>query len=426
MNVELAEPFLPLLEPFRYKVAYGGRGSGKSWSIARVLVHLAHHKTLRIVCAREFQNSIEESVHKLLSDQIKSHNLPYTIDKYRIYNDIGSEFIFKGLSKQDAAAIKSLEGADIVWVEEAQNVSEASWRNLTPTVRKPGSEIWVSFNPDTEDAPTYQRFVVREPSNSWVRRVNWDENPWFPKVLEDERLDMLRTDPSAYDNVWEGRPRTFAEGAIFREEMDAMAAQGRIGRVPHDPTKPVTAIFDLGHAAGGKSDPHAIIFAQAGAGTAVNVIDYWEGSNAIISKIITDVLLAKPYRYAKVILPHDGNINNSQTGITDAQLFEQFHLSVELLERTTNIDKDMNNLRTVLPQMFVDEETCKGLLAALRNHRREKDEKTGLWRFKHDWTSHGVSSARYMSVFINMNGGLSLVAANDNYPDYETGGVLSL
>ncbi|MBB6509745.1 hypothetical protein F4695_003113 [Rhizobium soli] len=230
-SIEIPEAFAGLFEPHRYKVYNCGRGSGKSWAVARVLVNLAHHTPLRAVCAREFQNSIEESVHKLLSDQIKFFGLPYTIDKYRIYNDIGSEFIFKGLSKQDAAAIKSLEGADIVWVEEAQNVSEASWRNLTPTVRKDGSEIWVTFNPDVEDAPTYQRFVIKQPTNALVRRVNWDENPWFPSVLEQERLDMLRDDPEGYQNVWEGHSRNLT---ALNTDIDALTSQIDSGKLETD------------------------------------------------------------------------------------------------------------------------------------------------------------------------------------------------
>ncbi|MBR0721774.1 PBSX family phage terminase large subunit [Bradyrhizobium manausense] len=413
-RIEIPEKFAGLFEPHRYKVFHGGRGSGKSWSVARALVHLAARKPLRVVCAREFQNSIEESVHQLLKDQIELFNLPYDVGKYSITNNIGSEFIFKGLSKQDAAAVKSLEGADICWVEEAQAVSEGSWKNLTPTVRKDGSEIWVTFNPDLEDDPTYQRFVIRQPTNAHVVEVNFYDNPWFPAVLEQERLDMLKYDPVGYENVWLGKPRTFAEGAIFRREIEAMGE--RIGLVPHDPNKPVYAIFDLGHAASGRGDPHAIIFAQAGTGSTYNLIDYWEDNNATLPDVISNVMLAKPYRYAKVIIPHDGARVNSHTGKTDAELFEDQGLQVELLERTPSLDKDMNNIRVIFPQLVVDAEKCKGLLAALRGHRRERNEKTGIWNFRHDWTSHGVAAARYLAVYINMTGGLSpRLSANDNH-----------
>lgn len=415
-RIEIPEKFAGLFEPHRYKVFHGGRGSGKSWSVARALVHLAARKPLRVVCAREFQNSIEESVHQLLKDQIELFKLPYTIGKYSITNKIGSEFVFKGLAKKDATAIKSLEGCDICWVEEAEAVSDASWKNLTPTVRKDGSEIWITFNPDIEDAPTYRRFVLRQPTDCISIQVNYFDNPWFPKVLEQERLDMLRDDPDSYDNVWLGKPRTFSQGAIFRREMEAMKEGGRIGKVPHDPNKPVFAIFDLGHAASGRGDPNSVIFAQSGAGTGYNLIDTWEGNNDTLPNVISTVLLKKPYRYAKVIIPHDGNNTNNHTGKTDQEIIEEFGLSVELLERAPSLDKDMNNIRVIFPYLYADEENCKGLLAALRGHRRERDDKTGIWRFKHDWTSHPVSALRYMAVYINMNGGLPAAkVANDNH-----------
>ncbi|MBN9219545.1 MAG: PBSX family phage terminase large subunit [Mesorhizobium sp.] len=273
-QVELPEKFAGLFEPHRFKVFYGGRDGAKSWSFADALVHLGARKPLRIVCAREFQNSIEESVHHLLASRIDHYKLPYTVEKYRIYNALGTEFIFKGLSKQDAAAIKSLEGADIVWVEEAQNVSEASWKNLTPTVRKEGSEIWVSFNPDVEDAPTYQRFVVNPPPGALVVKVNFSDNPWRSKALDAEREHMRLTDPVAYDNVWEGNCRSFAEGAFFQKEMQDAAKLSRITMVPHDPAKRVWTFWDLGW-----GDPASIWFVQPTDTDMFNVIDYWEGSN---------------------------------------------------------------------------------------------------------------------------------------------------
>ena len=397
LEVEVPEVFEGLFQPARYKVYYGGRGSGKSWSIARALVHLAHHTPLRVVCAREFQNSIEESVHKLLSDQIKMYNLPYTIQEYSIFNSIGSEFIFKGLSKNDAAGVKSLEGADICWVEEAQNVSEASWKNLTPTVRKDGSEIWVSFNPDVEDAPTYQRFVIRQPTNSIVKKVNWDDNPWFPAVLEQERLDMLRDDPVAYQNVWEGHPKTFSEGAYFRDEIESLEAAGRIGDVPYDPSRPVHTFWDLGGSSG-KSDSTAIWFVQAMDGDSYNIIDYWEGNNMALTKVASDVIAGREYNYSKHIIPHDGAHGNRQTGKTDQEILKAMELKVEVQDRTKDKDKDINNIRLVLPKCRFDREKCKTGLAALKNYRQEKDAKTGLWSFKHDWTSHGTDAFRYFSV----------------------------
>lgn len=412
-ELQIPEAFAFLFEPHRFKVAYGGRDSAKSWSFADALINIAARTPKRIVCAREFQNSIEESVHHLLEKRIRHFGLPFTVDKYRIYNSIGSEFIFKGLSKQDAAAIKSLEGADIVWVEEAQNVSNASWQNLIPTVRKDGSEIWVSFNPTVEDAPTYQRFVQNPPPGALVVKVGWRDNPWRSKVLDDDREYMRLNDPVGYDNVYEGNCRTFSEGAYFREEMEALQRAGRIGDVPYNPTKPVWAFWDLSHSASGKGDPHAIVFVQPGDGSGFDVIDYWEGNNVSLPKVAAEVLQGRKYTYAKQILPHDGGRVNSHTGETDKQLLEGFGFKVDQQERTKDVERDVNGLRLVLPRCRFDAVNCKGLLASLRNHRQEKDEKTGLWNFKHDWTSHGVSAFRGFSVYQAENG---LRAANDNVP----------
>lgn len=429
-SIQIPDKFAPFLEPHRYKTALGGRGGAKSRTIGRLLVHVAARQPEFIVCGREFQNSIEDSVYRLLENTIRADGLPnYRFTKTSIENTkTGSEFVFKGLSKLDGVSIKSLEGATKLWIEEGQNITNATLNNVIPTIREEGSEIWTSFNPSVVDAPVWKRLVLRPPPDSVIVKVNWSDNPWFPKVLEDERRHHYITmDRTTYENIWEGVPLSLSEGAIFKEEMAAMDKQGRIGRVPHNPSKPVVAVFDMGHSASGKGDPHAITFVQEGKGTALDVIDYWEGNNKPLPSVVQDELVGRGYRIAKVVMPHDANNTNSHTGKTDVEIVEGFGFTVERLERTTNLDKDMNNLRTVLPLMYIDEEKCEGLIASLRNHTRKKDEKTGLWKFKHDWTSHGVSSARYLSVFYNMNGGLGFLAANDNYPSYDSpAGVLSL
>lgn len=209
--------FVELVKPARYKVMYGGRGGGKSWSIARVLVLLATMSKLRILCAREFQNSIADSVHRLLSDQIYSLGL---IDKFEttktsIRAENGSEFLFKGL-RHNAAEIKSTEGIDLCWVEEAQRVSADSWELLLPTIRKECSEIWISFNPYGAEDPTYKRFVQSPRPNSWVRRVNYDENPHFPDVLRQEMEYSRSTDPDGYAHIWLGEPKAVSDAQVLR------------------------------------------------------------------------------------------------------------------------------------------------------------------------------------------------------------------
>lgn len=201
------QPFDSLLaDRSRIKVFYGGRGSAKSWAVANTLIAMADAARLRILCVREFQSSMADSVHLLLSDRIEAMGLShrFKVTQTGIVNLVkGSEFIFKGL-RRNTQEIKSTEGIDICWVEEAQAVSKESWAVLTPTIRKQGSEIWVTFNPHLDTDATYQRFIVHTPPDCLVRKVNWDENPFFPETLRAEMEHCRRTDPDAYANVWAG------------------------------------------------------------------------------------------------------------------------------------------------------------------------------------------------------------------------------
>ena len=206
--------------PSRYKVAYGGRGSGKSWGFAGILVALTENRRLRVLCARELQNSIQESVHKLLSVQIERFGMmrDFNITQTNISNRrTGSEFIFSGI-RSNPTKIKSMEGIDICWVEEAERVSEESWNILIPTIRKPGSEIWVSFNPDQETDPTYRRFVKNMPPNTRRTKINWRDNQYFPAELTAEKNFMARVDPNGYQHIWEGECRNASDAQILRNK----------------------------------------------------------------------------------------------------------------------------------------------------------------------------------------------------------------
>ena len=176
-----------LNQKVRYKILYGGRGAGRSWSVARYLIGEASRRKVRILCTREVQNTIKDSVFKVLTDQIVLLNLQsyFKVGADSLKSVIGSEFLFKGL-RQNIQEIKSTEGIDICWVEEGEKVSRNSWDMLIPTIRKPDSEIIVTFNPDVEKSDTYQRFVVHPPPSAAVKLVNWEDNDWFPEVL---RLD---------------------------------------------------------------------------------------------------------------------------------------------------------------------------------------------------------------------------------------------
>lgn len=222
MNIELPEKLLFYIsERKRYKVSYGGRGSSKSWTAGRCLVVRAMLSKIRILCTRQLQTSIKDSVHKLLCDTIYALNLEeffdITRDTIRCHN--GSEFIFKGLQNQ-TNEIKSIEGIDICWVEEAQSVSEDSWAILIPTIRKENSEIWVTFNPDREEDATYQRFVVNPPPDSIVQLVNYYDNPWFPEVLRKEMEYDKQVDYAKYEHVWLGKTVLNTDAQVYHDKFE--------------------------------------------------------------------------------------------------------------------------------------------------------------------------------------------------------------
>lgn len=216
-QVPCARPFAPLFSPARYKVFYGGRGGAKSWAFARALLLRAASRPVRVLCAREFQVSIGDSVHRLLSDQIDALGLQsmFTVQQNSITSSCGSLFIFKGIRK-NIREIKSLEGVDVCWVEEAESVSKESWDILIPTIRKSGSEIWVSFNPGTPDDDTYRRFVKETPDNAVVVKVGWEDNPWLPDTLREEKDYCQRVAPDAYMHIWGGEPLVISDAQVFK------------------------------------------------------------------------------------------------------------------------------------------------------------------------------------------------------------------
>jgi phage terminase large subunit len=215
--IDLPRKMGPIFQPARYKVFYGGRGSSKSWSVARYLIIRAYQSRLTILCTREYQKSIQDSVIKLLSEQIEALGLSgfFEIQRNAIYGKNRSYFIFEGLH-HNVTKIKSMEGVDIAWAEEAERISSESWDVLIPTIRKDGSEIIVTFNPDQETDPTYQRFVKSQPPDCISVQVNHTDNPYFPEVLRREMEWMRRTDHDRYLHIWEGHPRNISDAQVFK------------------------------------------------------------------------------------------------------------------------------------------------------------------------------------------------------------------
>jgi phage terminase large subunit len=385
-----------LFKKSRYKVLYGGRGGAKSWGIARALLIKGAKDPIRILCAREFQTSIKDSVHKLLCDQIESLGLLsfYEITQTSIRGRNGTEFSFVGL-KNNVSNIKSYEGVDICWVEEAQTTSRLSWNILIPTIRKEGSEIWISFNPELETDETYQRFVANPPQDSITMKVNWYDNPWFPDTLRLEKDSLKARDEEAYNQVWEGLCRQTVDGAIFAKEMQQAEKDGRICRVPYDATKPVHAIFDLGW-----SDSTAIWFLQF-VGMETRLIRYIEDSQKTISYYLA-TMQTYGYVYDKIWLPHDAeNKTLAAAGRSIDDIVRAAGYKTEIMPRVPILDS-INAARTIFPNCYFDREHTADGLACLRHYRYEVDPETGQFSRNplHDHYSHGADAFRYIALMI--------------------------
>ena len=406
-EIIIPEVFKFLRTPSRYKTLFGGRGGAKSHGVARTLLVMGMERPLRIVCGREIQKSIKDSTHALLSDLIRSHNLTwfYEIQEAVIKGKNGTEFKFRGL-KHNVTDIKSLEAVDIFAIEEAENVSDTSYEVLLPTIRKEGSEIWVIFNTKNISDPTYQRFVAKKDADNLVKKVSWRDNPFFPAVLEKERLKLLKDDPEAYQHIWEGEPDTRRSGAIYAKQIAKAREEGRITKVPYDPSSEVFTVWDLGF-----GDATTIWWLQF-VGRELRWLDYYENYGELLphyAKIIKD----KPYHYMRKghFLPHDGDAGNIRGAAPSAQL-------AALGVHTTTIDRAGNQdvirgqrelLSTVIGYSVFDEVKCKDGLFALESYHFEWDEDRNTFKKtpEHDWSSHAADAARSIGIVVEKIKGMN-------------------
>jgi phage terminase large subunit len=319
----------------------------------------------------------------------------FEITQNSIRGKNGSEFAFVGL-KNNIANVKSYEGVDICWVEEANTTSKLSWSVLIPTIRKEKSEIWVSFNPELETDETYQRFVANPPSDCLIAKVNWQDNPWFPETLRLEKDALFVRDRESYNTVWEGMCRQTVDGAIFAKEMQQAEFDGRITRVPYDATKPVLAIFDIGW-----SDATAVWFLQF-VGMETRLIRYYETNQTTMSDILAK-MQTFGYVYDTLYLPHDAqNKTLAANGRSIEDIVRTAGFNVRIIDRVPIADS-INAARTIFSKCYFDRENCYEGLQCLRHYRYDTDPETGAFSRKplHDNFSHGADAFRYIGLMIN-------------------------
>lgn len=397
LRVEIPDVFAPLLEPRRFKGAYGGRGSGKSHFFAsHLLIRALSQPGFRAVCIREVQRSLAQSVKQLLEDKISAIGVggQFDIVEAEIRSPGNGLIVFQGMQSHSAHTIKSLEGMDVAWVEEAQSLSARSLNLLRPTIRKPDSELWFSWNPENEHDPV-DMFLrgPNRPPNAVVVSSTYLDNPWCSRELLDE-AELDKSDPDKYAHVWLGEYARAVEGAYYADCLRRADEEGRISAVPLDPIHTIKAAWDIG-----VSDATAIWVAQWTAGQ-IRFIDYIEGQGQPLAYYLAE-LRERGYERADCILPHDG----AHRDIVTAMRFEDhiraagFQVQVVRNQGKGAAMQRIEAMRRWFPRMYFDtERTAAGRKALASYHERRDDARQIGLGPEHDWASHSADAAGLMAV----------------------------
>lgn len=401
IELTIPEQYKELFQPsktWRHLIYKGGRSSGKSYQVALSRLILGSHKCLRGLCTREFQNSMDDSVKALLADLVRKYNLKdwQVLDKELRNLKTGSEIHFKGLHN-NAQTIKSYEGVDWCWVEEAQSVSAESINTLIPTIRKEGSQIIWTYNPLTEHDPVKELVEDRykDRGNAYILHINSDavEDLLSPEIIE-ERETMRQDNPELFAHIWLGEPLTAKTGTVFGNQIARAEIDGRIGSVPYDASAGVYTAIDLGI-----GDSTAIWWFQL-IGQEIHFIDHYESSGEELGHYIS-IIKNKPYNYTTHYLPHDAKQRELQTGMTRVEFFENNGIhNIEVLRPTNfQLGQDDINLiaRPKFSRVWIDREKCERGLKCLRAYHYEYDDKNKILKNKpeHDWSSHSSSAFIY-------------------------------
>ena len=392
LTIKTARVFRPLLEPARYKGAYGGRGSGKSHFFGELLVEecQATRGTLA-VCIREVQRTLDQSAKRLVETKIGTLGLG---SEFRIFNDRVQTpgdglIIFHGMQAHNAESIKSLEGYRIAWVEEGQVLSARSLALLRPTIRTGGSQIWVSWNPRRKSDAVDELLRHDKPDNAIVVRANWSDNPWFPAVLEEERQLDLKLYPDRYHHIWEGEYARAFEGSYFSRQLADARAEGRIGVVAADPLLPIRAYWDLG-GSGATADAMAVWIVQF-AGQQILVLDYLEGVGQVLAYYVNE-LRARGWENAICTLPHDGINENNITGKRYVDHLREAGFQCE--DPVKNQGKGAAGLRIeavrrIFPKVWFNAAATEAGRDALGYYHEHRDDQRNVGLGPdHDWSSH--------------------------------------
>jgi phage terminase large subunit len=406
-KVELPPKLIPVfLGEADFRGAWGGRGSGKSRSFAKMAAIKGYQwakggKSGVIVCGREYQNSLAESSMSEVKAAIESE--PWLAAFYDIgesyirTRDGRIDFAFVGL-RHNLASIKSKARILLLWVDEAEYVQESAWVVAIPTVREEGSEIWVTWNPERKGSPTDLRFRQATPHNSKIVELNYRDNPWFPDKLDRQRLEDFEQRPDSYAHIWEGDYKTANSGAYYAKQLAAAKAEGRIGNVARDPLMTVRAHCDIG-GTGAKADAFAMWLDQF-VGREIRVLDYYE---VVGQPLATHAQWLRDNGYAKaqIVLPHDGAAHDKVYAVSYESAFRAAGFDVRVIPNmgrgaaTTRIEQ----ARRLFSSMWFDADKTEAGRDAIGWYHEKIDENRNIGLGPdHDWSSHGADAFGLMAV----------------------------
>lgn len=388
----------------RYRGAYGGRGSGKTRSFAKMTAVRAYQWAMQgdngvIVCAREFMNSLDESSMAEIKAAIFEE--PWLAAHF----DIGEKYIrttglagtieykFAGLDR-NIDSIKSKARIKILWVDEAEPVSDKAWQVAIPSVREHDSEIWVTWNPASRRSATNKRFRVDPPDGAKIVELNYKDNPAFPAVLENERRQDLIRRPDSYQHVWEGDYEASAEGAYYAQSLAIARAQGRITSLTVDPLMQLWSFWDIG------TRDHTAIWVVQFVGDRVKLLDYYEASGQPLA-VHLQWLRDNGYESCICVLPHDGANTNHLSAMRYVDHVREAGFEAEVVRNQGKgaAMQRVEALRRLFPSVWIDKDECGPGIEALAAYHEKKDDKRDIGLGpEHDWSSHGADAAGLIAI----------------------------
>lgn len=417
LQIKTSPVFEPLLVRSRYKAAHGGRGSGKSWLFAEMVVEDSINEPgLLSVCIREVQKTLADSSKRLIEKKIIDLKVGrhFNVLRDRIETPGNGLIIFQGMQDHTAESIKSLAGFKRAWVDEAQTLSARSLSLLRPTIREEGSEIWFSWNPTRKNDAVDDFFRGNGKNSADLRKdgkwtpplgaivveANWCDNMWWTSVLEAERQLELERYADRYDHTYEGGYAKAFEGAYFAKQLAQTRLKGRICALEVDSVLPIWAVFDIG-GSGATADANTIWIVQC-VGPQIRILDYIEGRGQPISYYQNE-LRERGWKRAIIRTPHDGANANIATGKRYVDYWSE--AGFETVDPVPNQGRGaamlrIEALRRIFPNIwFNNTPAVEGGLEAIGFYHERKDETRNIGLGPdHDWSSHAADALGLMAI----------------------------